>query len=547
MNKHTNNRVKVGLLAALLFLTAQGAQASTWTTPTAAPPNGNVDAPLNASTNAQYKAGALAVGQASNPTAGATLDVNGVTSTNGLANFGTAEMLGFVHIGSSACGTGCTGGASAVGSAGSAGTTSAGSMGGASGELEQYFASANPHPSLLGNVLASIGGSFSDLFAPSKAYATTTTSGTASFGSAGTTYTSGTGGSDGGTTSGVSGGAASGGSSTSGAGSSTTTTTTVTTTSGSGTSSTVSYMLQVDGNTRVNGQLDVSGVRVCLQDGTNCPTTPTGSSLGGTINVIPEYNTATSLGNSRLVDDGTNLAIGSNLYVDSNQGGSLELGANNTTANSVTGGTPYIDFHYGSGVAQDYNTRIINDADGQLSFFTGGTKQMSILNNSQSVWVNNAVPLYKGCSTTDHLVYKDNGSGGGCTLLGYLLPPPSTSSTSTGGSSASTSLVVNTTFGGTTSVAGQRQVILSLVYSITSAFASTTFGGSVSTGGLGATWSGGSLSGTGTTNIGYGTLSCGTTYTASFEGFPSGGSGIYATAGTHMSGTGTLSFTVPSC
>lgn len=45
------------------------------------------------------------------------------------------------------------------------------------------------------------------------------------------------------------------------------------------------------------------------------------------------------------------------------QGGSLELGGNNTTAGV---GTPYIDFHF-TGLTQDYNTRIWNDANGRLS------------------------------------------------------------------------------------------------------------------------------------------------------------------------------------
>jgi hypothetical protein len=45
------------------------------------------------------------------------------------------------------------------------------------------------------------------------------------------------------------------------------------------------------------------------------------------------------------------------------QNGSIELGGNNGVAG---GGTPFLDFHYNT-LAQDYNTRIINDADGRLS------------------------------------------------------------------------------------------------------------------------------------------------------------------------------------
>ncbi len=42
------------------------------------------------------------------------------------------------------------------------------------------------------------------------------------------------------------------------------------------------------------------------------------------------------------------------------QGGSIELGQQG-------GGTPYIDFHFGGG--GDYNTRLINDANSQLSLY----------------------------------------------------------------------------------------------------------------------------------------------------------------------------------
>src|SRR5262249_25126090 len=46
------------------------------------------------------------------------------------------------------------------------------------------------------------------------------------------------------------------------------------------------------------------------------------------------------------------------------QGGSAELG------NSLQSGvTPFLDFHYGAGVAQDYNVRLINDASNRLSLF----------------------------------------------------------------------------------------------------------------------------------------------------------------------------------
>jgi hypothetical protein len=49
--------------------------------------------------------------------------------------------------------------------------------------------------------------------------------------------------------------------------------------------------------------------------------------------------------------------------LSADQGGSIELGGDNTTAG---GGAPYIDFHFGA-VTQDYNVRLQNDADGRLA------------------------------------------------------------------------------------------------------------------------------------------------------------------------------------
>ncbi|HEY6890965.1 MAG TPA: hypothetical protein VI300_24395 [Solirubrobacter sp.] len=51
------------------------------------------------------------------------------------------------------------------------------------------------------------------------------------------------------------------------------------------------------------------------------------------------------------------------------QGGSIELGADNATPGA--GGTPFIDFHFGA-ATQDYNVRVINDADRQLRIDTAG-------------------------------------------------------------------------------------------------------------------------------------------------------------------------------
>jgi prepilin-type N-terminal cleavage/methylation domain-containing protein len=52
-----------------------------------------------------------------------------------------------------------------------------------------------------------------------------------------------------------------------------------------------------------------------------------------------------------------------NSQLNAAQGGSVELGGTNTTPGV---GTPYIDFHQ-NGLTQDFNARVINDANGRLS------------------------------------------------------------------------------------------------------------------------------------------------------------------------------------
>jgi hypothetical protein len=75
-----------------------------------------------------------------------------------------------------------------------------------------------------------------------------------------------------------------------------------------------------------------------------------------------------SVGGNQLVVSGGNVNISGSLIwggssaLSTDQTGSIELG--NSTS---SGTTPFIDFHYGKGTDQDYNVRIINDADGRLN------------------------------------------------------------------------------------------------------------------------------------------------------------------------------------
>lgn len=91
-----------------------------------------------------------------------------------------------------------------------------------------------------------------------------------------------------------------------------------------------------------------------------------------------------------------------------NQGGAIELGANNGVANA-SGATPYIDFHYGNGAGQDYNTRIINDADQQLTavanmLHVGSNGSAGNIVADGQVAASNVLTTYKGVRTLTQAV-----------------------------------------------------------------------------------------------------------------------------------------------
>ncbi len=99
------------------------------------------------------------------------------------------------------------------------------------------------------------------------------------------------------------------------------------------------------------------------------------------------------------VDVANNLFWGNNATLSTAQGGSLELGA----ANGATGtGIPFIDFHY-NGLAQDYNVRMINDADGRLSlaattFYTWANVGLGATSPLARLHVQNGSVLASGTS-----------------------------------------------------------------------------------------------------------------------------------------------------
>lgn len=143
------------------------------------------------------------------------------------------------------------------------------------------------------------------------------------------------------------------------------------------------------------GSGSVNAARFCL--GASCITAwPTGGGSGGltgsgTTNYIPKFTGATSIGDSVLTDYGSGVSL-AKLYLNSDQGGSIELGGNNSVA-ANSGAVPYIDFHNGSGSGvQDFNARIINSNNGQLSFSThptwGTTHTPLYLDNDSAVATN---------------------------------------------------------------------------------------------------------------------------------------------------------------
>jgi hypothetical protein len=77
------------------------------------------------------------------------------------------------------------------------------------------------------------------------------------------------------------------------------------------------------------------------------------------------------------------LKWGNNSRLQADQGGSIELGGDNKTGGT---GTPHIDFHFRGKPPEDFNARIINDADGRLSI------QAAVLLATGSVGIGTPTP-----------------------------------------------------------------------------------------------------------------------------------------------------------
>ena len=99
--------------------------------------------------------------------------------------------------------------------------------------------------------------------------------------------------------------------------------------------------------------LSIEAVNDTLTGGTNLVNFTRAGNVGiGTKNPV-----------AKLHLEGGGIRWGNGSVLTTDQGGSIELGGDSGTPGA---GTPYIDFHF-RGLTQDFNARIINDADGQLS------------------------------------------------------------------------------------------------------------------------------------------------------------------------------------
>lgn len=107
--------------------------------------------------------------------------------------------------------------------------------------------------------------------------------------------------------------------------------------------------------------------------------------------------TANKLDVNGIIHTSTDLLVGTkgSGFMGSNQGGSIELGPNDGTAS-----TPFIDFHFGTGTAQDNNVRLINDANNVLDLTGASTANLKIQGLSGAgtipVTVDNTGILTKG-------------------------------------------------------------------------------------------------------------------------------------------------------
>jgi hypothetical protein len=104
---------------------------------------------------------------------------------------------------------------------------------------------------------------------------------------------------------------------------------------------------------------------------------------------------------------------GNNSYLNDDQGGSIELGGDNETAGQ---GTSYIDFHY-KGIKEDYNTRIINSNNNELSIIAKTLYVSGNVDVSGNVGIGTPNPQYALDIKSSGIKLGLQNNGGGQLLL----------------------------------------------------------------------------------------------------------------------------------
>jgi hypothetical protein len=111
-------------------------------------------------------------------------------------------------------------------------------------------------------------------------------------------------------------------------------------------------------------------------------------------------------GNPHNITGASSVAVTGGGELDSDQGGSLELGGNNTTAGT---GQPYIDFHQSGQGVQNFNVRIQNSANNQLTI-SSASGQAAVQVNGTIQLANLATPE-AACSQNGVIASIVDGSG----------------------------------------------------------------------------------------------------------------------------------------
>jgi len=148
----------------------------------------------------------------------------------------------------------------------------------------------------------------------------------------------------------------------------------------------ISKNLTVTGNLSILGEAYIRGIKVCLANGTDCPSALGGANVtgSGTENYVAKWTGATAVGNSVMYDDGTNVGIGTaspsgKLMVDA---GSIPSGTNAlyiTGALANPGTTTETGMRIEFNSTGSSNSKIIATSFSLLSGFTGARATMGLI------------------------------------------------------------------------------------------------------------------------------------------------------------------------